>query len=116
MKFYSYFVIAFLAFFTPFAFGGAEPWGLFIFNFVCIAYSCFILLKRNHFCVTSISKIVLALLTFIIFLSLIQLLNQHTFLQKSTFLPFTLCRYYSLEGLNFALFCFNTNNRKNKRN
>lgn len=99
MKFYSYFIIAFLAFFTPFAFGGAEPWGLFIFNFVCIAYSCFILLKRNHFCVTSISKIVLALLTFIIFLSLIQLLNQHNFLQKSTFLPFTLCRYYSLEGL-----------------
>ena len=90
---------AFLTLFIPLAFGGSEPWGLFIFNLTCIAFSASVLFKRKHFALTPVSKAVLSLLGFIILLACLQLLNQHNFLQKPSYLPFTLCRYYSLEGL-----------------
>ena len=108
MKFYSYFIIAFLAFFTPFAFGGAEPWGLLIFNGISLAFSFSILFKKHSFCFTPLSRVILAMLSFIILLAFLQLLNHHTFLQKPSFFPFTLCRYYSLEGLSllFSLSLF----------
>ena len=101
MKFYCYLVFVFLAFFTPLAFGGSEPWGLLVFNATCIIFSLYILFKKHHFCWTPISKHILILLGFIIFLAFMQLLNQHNFLQKPAFLPFTLCKYYTLEGLSW---------------
>ncbi|MBQ4493860.1 MAG: O-antigen ligase family protein [Elusimicrobiaceae bacterium] len=101
MKFYCYLVFAFLAFVIPLAFGGAEPWGLLIFNSICLAFGFFILFKKQHFCLTGLSKRILVVLGFIILLALLQLLNQHNFLQKPAFLPFTLCRYYTLEGLSW---------------
>ena len=99
MKLAYYFVFIFLTLFTPLAFGGSEPWGLFAFNFVCLAFSGFILFKNKNFVLTPVSKIVLSLLGFIISLAFLQLFNQHNFLQKPSYFPFTLCRYYSLEGL-----------------
>lgn len=99
MKTYCYLIFTFLALFAPLAFGSSEPWGLLVFNLICISFSWFILLKKRHFCYTSLSKTILILLGFIIFLSLLQLLNQHNYMQKPSYLPFTLCRYYSLEGL-----------------
>ncbi len=99
MKFPYYLVFIFLTLFTPLAFGGSEPWGLLIFNLTCLIFSCFILLKEKIFTITPISKIVLSLLGFIIILAVLQLFNQHNFLQKPSYFPFTLCRYYSLEGL-----------------
>ena len=99
MKIYFYFLFAFLALFTPLAFGGSEPWGLLVFNILCIGTGCFILFKRNKFSFNNLSLSILGLLSFIVILSFIQLLSQHTFLQKPSFFPFTLCRYYSLEGL-----------------
>lgn len=99
MKFPYYLVFIFLTLFTPLAFGGSEPWGLLIFNFICLAFSSFILFKKQKFIITTVSKTILALLGLIIILAFLQLLNQHTFLQKPAYLPFTLCRYYSLEGL-----------------
>lgn len=101
MKFYCYLVFAFLAFIIPLIFGGAEPWGLLIFNSTCLAFSYFVLFKKHHFCLTKLSKIILFLLGFITLLTLVQLLNQHNFLQKPAFFPFTLCRYYTLEGLSW---------------
>ena len=99
MKFVYYLVFAFLTLFTPLAFGGSEPWGLFIFNFTCITFSAFILFKKNEFSFTPLSKTILFLLFLIISLAFLQLLNQHNFLEKPAYLPFTLCKYYSLEGL-----------------
>ena len=101
MRFYYYLVFVFLAFFTPFAFGGSDPWGVLIFNTVCTAFSLYILFKKEHFCYTPVSKHILILFGFIILLALIQLLNQHNFLQKPAFLPFTLCRYYTMEQLSW---------------
>ncbi len=108
MKTYCYLIFAFLVLFASLAFGGSEPWGLLVFNLTCISLSWFILYKRHHFFYTSLSKTILTLLGFIILLSLFQLLNQHNFIQKPSFLPFTLCRYYSLEGLSllFSLSLF----------
>lgn len=99
MKFSYYIVFFFLTLFTPLAFGGSEPWGLLTFNLTCLAFSSFILFKKRNFTITPVSKIVLSLLGFIILLAFLQLLNQHTFLQKPAYIPFTLCRYYSFEGL-----------------
>ena len=99
MKFVYYLVFAFLTLFTPLAFGGSEPWGLFIFNFTCITFSAFVLFKKNEFSFTPLSKTILFLLFLIISLAFLQLLNQHNFLEKPAYLPFTLCKYYSLEGL-----------------
>lgn len=99
MKFHCYLIFTFLILFAALAFGGSEPWGLLVFNVVAISLSLFILLKKQHFYYTPLSKIILSLLSFIIVLSLLQLLNQHNFMQRPSFLPFTLCRYYSLEGL-----------------
>lgn len=99
MKFAYYIVFAFLALFTPLAFGGSEPWGLLIFNFTCIAFSSFILFRRREISYTSLAKPILCLLVFIISLAFLQLINQHNFLQKPAYFPFTLCRYYTLEGL-----------------
>lgn len=99
MKFSYYLVFFFLTLFTPLAFGGSEPWGLFIFNLTCLAFSTFILFKNKNFIITPVSKTVLFLLGFISLLAFLQLLNQHNFLHKPAYLPFTLCRYYSLEGL-----------------
>lgn len=99
MKFAYYLVFGFLALLTPLAFGGSEPWGLFIFNFVCCAFAIFLLFHRQEFSFNSLSKTIFSLLAFIILLAFLQLLNQHNFLQKPAYLPFTLCKYYSLEGL-----------------
>ena len=99
MKFSYYVVFAFLSLFTPLAFGGSEPWGLLIFNAACIAFSGFILFTRREFSYTPISKIILCLLAFIISIAFLQLINQHNYLQRPAYLPFTLCRYFSLEGL-----------------
>ena len=99
MKFYYYLVFIFLTLFTPLAFGGSEPWGLFTFNLTCLAFGIFILFKKHSFIITPVSKIVLYMLGFLILLAFLQLFNQHNFLQKPAYLPFTLCRYYSLEGL-----------------
>ena len=99
MKFPYYIIFAFLTLFTPLAFGGGEPWGLFVFNFICIIFSFFILFNKHKITVNSLSKIILYLFSFIIFITLLQLVNQHNFLQKPAYLPFTLARYYSLEGL-----------------
>ena len=99
MKIYYYLIFAFLVLFSALAFGGSEPWGLLVFNITCLSLAWFILLKKHHFCYTSLSKTILILLGFIVILSLLQLLNQHNFMQKPSFLPFTLCRYYSSEGL-----------------
>ncbi len=99
MKIYFYFIFAFLALFTPLAFGGSEPWCLGFFNFTCICLGCGILFKRHKFNFNTLSISILALLCFIILLSFIQILNQHNFLQKNSLLPFTLCRYYTSEGL-----------------
>ncbi len=103
MKFHYYIWILLITLFTPFAFGGAEPWGLLLFNAACSGLGLYILFKNNKFYFTDISKTILGLLCFIILLALLQLLNQHSFLQKPAFLPFTLCRYYSFEGL--SLLC-----------
>ena len=94
--------------FTSFAFGGAEPWGLLLFNIACSGLGLFILFKHNKFYFTGVSKTILGLLCFIILLALVQVLNQHNFLQKPAFLPFTLCRYYTFEGLSllFSLTLF----------
>lgn len=99
MKFPYYLVFIFLTLFTPLAFGGSEPWGLFTFNLVCLSFSIFILFKKHSFIITPVSKTVLSLLAFIILLAFLQLFNQHNFLQKPAYFPFTLCRYYSFEGL-----------------
>jgi len=99
MKFAYYVVFAFLTLFTPLAFGGSEPWGAFIFNFTCLAFSGVILFRRREISYTPLAKVILSLLTFIICLSFLQLLNQHNYLQKPAYIPFTLCRYFSLEGL-----------------
>lgn len=99
MKTYFYFFVAFLALLTALAFGGSEPWGLFIFNLACVCFGSVILFKKHKFNFNTISIYILGLLCFILLLSFIQLLNQHNFLQKQSLLPFTLCRYYSLEGL-----------------
>ncbi len=99
MKFSYYIVFFFLTLFTPLAFGGSEPWGLLVFNLTCIIFGGFILLKKRSVVITPVSKTVLSLLGFIILLASLQLLNQHNFLQKPSYLPFTLCRYYSFEGL-----------------
>ncbi len=99
MKFAYYLIFIFLTLFTPLAFGGSEPWGLIIFNFSCLTFSGFILFKKQKFIITPVSKTILSLLGFLISLAFLQLLNQHTFLQKPAYFPFTLCRYYSLEGL-----------------
>lgn len=99
MKFSYCLVFFFLTLFTPLAFGGSEPWGLFTFNLTCLVFSAFILFKNKNFIITPVSKIVLSLLGFIILLAFLQLLNQHNFLQKPSYFPFTLCRYYSFEGL-----------------
>ncbi len=99
MKFAYYLVFIFLTLFTPLAFGGSEPWGLFTFNLTCLAFSGFILFKNKNFIITSLSKTILSLLGFIILLAFLQLFNQHNFLQKPAYFPFTLCRYYSFEGL-----------------
>lgn len=99
MKFSYYIVFFFLTFFTPLAFGGSEPWGLLTFNLTSLAFSGFILFKKKSFAITSVSKMILSLLGLIILLALLQLFNQHNFLQKPAYFPFTLCRYYSLEGL-----------------
>lgn len=99
MKFSYYLIFGFLTLFTPLAFGGSEPWGLFIFNFTSIAFAVFLLFHKQEFYFNSLSKTILSLLSFIILLAFLQLLNQHNFLQKPAYLPFTLCKYYSLEGL-----------------
>ena len=99
MKFSYYLVFIFLTLFAPLAFGGSEPWGLFTFNLTCLAFSSFVLFKNKNFIITSVSKTVLSLLGLIILLAFLQLLNQHNFLQKPAYFPFTLCRYYSFEGL-----------------
>ena len=99
MQFPYYIVFFFLTLFTPLAFGGSEPWGLLVFNLTCLIFSGFILFKKQNFIITPVSKTILYLLGFIILLAFLQLLNQHTFLQKPAYLPFTLCRYYSFEGL-----------------
>ena len=99
MNFVYYLVFIFLTLFTPLAFGGSEPWGLFTFNFTCIAFGLSVLFKKKNFILTSVSKPVLCLLGVIILLAFLQLLNQHNFLQKPAYLPFTLSKYYSLEGL-----------------
>ncbi|MCR5504374.1 MAG: O-antigen ligase family protein [Elusimicrobiaceae bacterium] len=99
MKFSYYLVFAFLTLFTPLAFGGSEPWGLLIFNFTSIAFAVFLLFHKQEFSFNSLSKTILSLLIFIIVLAFIQLFNQHNFLQKPAYIPFTLCKYYSLEGL-----------------
>ena len=99
MKFYYYLVLIFLTLFAPLAFGASEPWGLFTFNLTCLIFSVFVLFNKHTFIITPISKTVLSLLGLIIFLAFLQLLNQHNFLQKPAYLPFTLCRYYSFEGL-----------------
>lgn len=99
MKFAYYVVFAFLTLFTPLAFGGSEPWGLLIFNFTCLAFSGVILFRQQEISYTPLAKVTLSLLTIIISLAFLQLLNQHNFLQKPAYLPFTLCRYFSLEGL-----------------
>ena len=99
MKFYYYIVFAFLTLFTPLAFGGSEPWGLLIFNSTCIVSGAYILMKKQEFSFSPLSKTVLCLLFLIIILASLQLFNQHTFLQKPAYIPFTLCKYYSLEGL-----------------
>lgn len=99
MKFSYYLVFFFLTLFTPLAFGASEPWGLLVFNLTCLIFGGFILFKKQNFIITPVSKTVLFLLGFIILLAFLQLLNQHTFLEKPAYLPFTLCRYYSFEGL-----------------
>lgn len=99
MKFSYYLVFFFLTLFTPLAFGGSEPWGLLVFNLTCLAFSSFILFKKQNFAIIPVSKTILCLLGFIILLAFLQLLNQHNFLQKPSYFPFTLCRYYSFEGL-----------------
>ena len=99
MKFGYYVVFSFLTLFTPLAFGASEPWGLLIFNFVCLAFSGFILFHRREFSYTPLSKVILCLLSFIVLLAFLQLINQHNFLDTPAYLPFTLCRYYTLEGL-----------------
>ena len=99
MRFSYYLVFIFLTLFTPLAFGGSEPWGLFTFNLTCIAFGSFILFKNKNFTITLLSKTILFLLSFIILLAFLQLFNQHNFLQKPAYFPFTLCRYYSFEGL-----------------
>lgn len=108
MKFAYYIVFAFLTLFTPLAFGGSEPWGLLVFNFTCLAFSGFILFRRREISYTPLSKVILFLLAFIISIAFLQLLNQHNYLQKPAYLPFTLCRYFSLEGLSllFSLSMF----------
>ncbi len=99
MKYGYYLFFAFLTLLTPLAFGGSEPWGLFTFNLSCLCFAFFILFKRREFVLTSVSKAIISLLVIIIFLAFLQLLNQHNFLQKPAYFPFTLCKYYSLEGL-----------------
>lgn len=103
MKFHYYIWIFLIILLTPLAFGGAEPWGLLLFNIACSGLGLYILFKHNKFYFTDTSKTILGLLCFIILLAAVQLLNQHNFLQKSVFLPFTLCRYYTFEGL--SLLC-----------
>ncbi len=108
MNFVYYLVFIFLTLFTPLAFGGSEPWGLLTFNLTCIIFGFFVLFKKREFILTSVSKTVLYLLGLIISLSFLQLITQHNFLQKPYYLPFTLCRYFSLEGLSllFSLSVF----------
>lgn len=108
MKFHYYIWIFLITLFMPFAFGGAEPWGLLLFNIACSGLGLYILFKHNKFYFTGASKTILGLLCFIILLAIIQLFNQHNFLQKPAFLPFTLCRYYTFEGLSllFSLTLF----------
>lgn len=108
MKIYLYLIFAFLSLFTALAFGASEPWGLLIFNGVCIFSGLYVLFRRKEFYFNDISKLVLSILGFMIFISCIQLFNQHNFLQKGSVLPFTLCRYYGLEGLSllFSLTLF----------
>lgn len=108
MKPHYYIWIYLIALFTPFAFGGAEPWGLLIFNTACSGLGLYILFKHDKFYFTGITKTVFSLIGFIVLLSLLQLLNQHNFFQKPAFFPFTLCRYYTFEGLSllFSLTLF----------
>jgi O-antigen ligase len=108
MKFHYYIWIFLITLFTSLAFGGAEPWGLLLFNIACSGLGLYILFKHDKFYFTGASKTILGLLCFIILLAVIQLFNQHNFLQKPAFLPFTLCRYYTFEGLSllFSLTLF----------
>lgn len=108
MKFHYYIWILLITLLTTFAFGGAEPWGLLLFNIACSSMGLHILFKHKKFYFTGASKTILGLLFFITLLSILQLLNQHNFLQKPAFLPFTLCRYYTFEGLSllFSLTLF----------
>lgn len=103
MKFHYYIWILFITLFTSLAFGGAEPWGLLLFNIACSGLGLYILFKHDKFYFTGASKTILSLLCFIVLLAILQIFNQHNFLQKPAFLPFTLCRYYTFEGLSLLV-------------
>ena len=93
-------VLALLAGFTPFAFAGAEPWAFSVVQTGIIACAVLWLLNaREVCCLTKLSKPVIFIFSFLVFLGLVQMYFSQTLLDSVPHYPISLMPLFTAENL-----------------
>ena len=86
-----------LLFFLPLSFAGTENWSFFIFQSAVTFMFCYMVLSAKHLYFSGVSKIIIFIFSFLIFLGLLQSLNFHNIDDKVSYFPFSLCPFYTLK-------------------
>lgn len=92
-------IVLFLLFFIPFAFAGADPWGMSVLQGGVVLCWLLVLFGKKKLIFSSVFKPVLLALGVLIVLTGVQSFFPKTLLDAPVFYPITLMRLYSLEHL-----------------
>ena len=95
-----------LLFFLPLSFAGTESWSFFIFQSLITFIFCYLLLTNKYFCISNVSKVITYIFFILIILGIVQSFNQKTVIDEISFVPFSLCSFYTIKEISYIFTFF----------
>ena len=99
MNYIQYLLLFPLYFFIPFAFGGTEPWALFLMQILVFSVLIFTFITKKNYYFTKPSFFIIISFLMLIFFCIVQISNPGTILKIMPFIPFSICPLFTLQEL-----------------